>query len=102
MEYGIRRYLNFKEILCLKYASIIGTLFDMKMLNKINPLNNIIKDEDIFKLVEKLNENYFIELHNEIQQKNSVYPVVDTVIRNEINNPSSFLWDLEIERERNI
>ena len=41
----------------------------MKILNKINPLNNIIKDEDIFKLVEKLNENYFIELHNETQQK---------------------------------
>ena len=66
---SLNKILNFREILILKYASIIGTLFDMKMLNKINPLNNIIKDEDIFKLVEKLNENYFIELHNEIQQK---------------------------------
>ena len=66
---SLNKILNFREILILKYASIIGTIFDMKMLNKINPLNNIIKDEDIFKLVEKLNDNHFIELHNEIQQK---------------------------------
>ena len=38
-------------------------------MNKINPINNIIKKEDIIKLVEKLNLNYFIELHNEIQIK---------------------------------
>ena len=66
---SLNKILNFKEILCLKYASIIGTLFDMKILNKINPLNNIIKNEDIIKLVEKLNENYFIEFHNESQLK---------------------------------
>ena len=66
---SLNKVLNFKEILILKYASIIGTLFDLKILNKINPLNNIIKNEDIIKLVEKLNENYFIELHNEIQSK---------------------------------
>ena len=66
---SLNKILNFKEILILKYASIIGTIFDMKILNKINPLNNIVKDEDIIKLVEKLNENYFIELHNEIQLK---------------------------------
>ena len=66
---SLNKILNFKEILILKYASIIGTIFDMKILNKINPLNNIVKNEDIIKLVEKLNENYFIELHNEIQLK---------------------------------
>ena len=66
---SLNKILNFREILILKYASIIGTLFDMKLLNKINPLNNIIKNEDIIKLVEKLNENYFIELHNESQLK---------------------------------
>ena len=66
---SLNQILNFKEILILKYASIIGTLFDLKILNKINPINNIIKKEDIIKLVEKLNLNYFIELHNEIQIK---------------------------------
>ena len=66
---SLNKILNFRQILVLKYASIIGNLFDMKLLNKINPLNNIIRNEDIIKLVEKLNENYFIELHNEIQLK---------------------------------
>ena len=68
---SINKILNFREILILKYASIIGTIFDMKILNKINPLNSIVKNEDILKLAEKLNQNYFLEFHNETALKKS-------------------------------
>ena len=66
---SINKLLNFKEILILKYASIIGTIFDIKTLDKINPLNSIIKIEDIINLSEKLTKEYFAELHNENQIK---------------------------------
>ena len=61
---SINKILNFREILILKYASIIGTIFDIKTLDKINPLNSIIKIEDIIILIEKLNKEYFAELYN--------------------------------------
>ena len=66
---SINKLLNFREILILKYASIIGTIFDIKTLDKINPLNSIIKIEDIINLAEKLTKEYFAELHNENQIK---------------------------------
>ena len=65
---SINKILNFREILILKYASIIGTIFDIKILDKINPLNSIIKIEDIINLTEKLNKEYFVELYNNDNQ----------------------------------
>ena len=65
---SINKILNFREHLILKYASIIGTMFDIKTLDKINPLNSIIKIEDIINLVEKLNKEYFAELYNVYNQ----------------------------------
>ena len=65
---SINKILNFREILILKYASIIGTIFDIKTLDKVNPLNSIIKIEDIIVLAEKLNKEYFLELYNNDNQ----------------------------------
>ena len=65
---SINKILNFREILILKYASIIGTMFDIKTLDKINPLNSIIKIEDIIMITEKLNKEYFAELYNNDNQ----------------------------------
>ena len=66
---SINKILNFREILILKYASIIGTIFDIKTLDKINPLNSIIKIENIINLTEKLNKEYIAELYNDDQMK---------------------------------
>ena len=58
----INSLLSFKEILLLKYTCTIGTFFDVQTLNKINPLNLIIKREDLNNMMEKLNNEYIIEL----------------------------------------
>ena len=66
---SMNKILNFREILILKYASIMGTMFDIKILDKINPLSSIIKIEDIITLAEKLNKEHFVELFNDNQIK---------------------------------
>ena len=66
---SMNKLLNFREILILKYASIMGTMFDIKILDKINPLSSIIKIEDIITLTEKLNKEHFVELFNDNQTK---------------------------------
>ena len=66
---SMNKLLNFREILILKYASIMGTMFDIKILDKINPLSSIIKIEDIIILTEKLNKEHFVELFNDNQTK---------------------------------
>ena len=58
----INSLLIFKEILLLKYACTIGTIFDIQTLDKINPLNLIIKKEDLYNIVEKLSNEYIIEV----------------------------------------
>ena len=58
---AINSLLTFKEILLLKYGCTIGTFFDIQTLNKINPLNIIIKKEDLNNIMEKLNNEYIIE-----------------------------------------
>ena len=58
---AINNLLNFKEILLLKYGCTIGTFFDIQTLDKINPLNLIIKKEDLNNIMEKLNNEYIIE-----------------------------------------
>ena len=58
----INSLLSFKEILLLKYACTIGTIFDIQTLDKINPLNLIIKREDLNNIMEKLCNEYIIEV----------------------------------------
>ena len=59
---AINTLLNFKEILLLKYACTIGTIFDVQTVDKINPLNMIIKKENLINIMDKLSNEYIIEL----------------------------------------
>ena len=59
---AINTLLNFTEILLLKYACTIGTIFDVQTVDKINPLNMIIKKENLINIMEKLSNEYIIEL----------------------------------------
>ena len=72
---AINSLLSFKEILLLKYACTIGTIFDVQTLDKINPLNIIIKKEDLNNTMEKLSNEYIIEIfENEgINRKTNKY-----------------------------
>jgi hypothetical protein len=58
----INSLLNFKETLILKYACVLGTIFDLQTLDKLNPLNTIIKIKDLEKVMLKLSNEYIIEL----------------------------------------
>ena len=58
----INSLLNFKETLILKYACILGTIFDLQTLDKLNPLNNIIKIKDLEKVMLKLSNENVIEI----------------------------------------
>ena len=58
----INSLLSFKEILILKYASVIGTVFDIKTLDKLNPLKSIIKRKDLEKILIKLYNEYILEI----------------------------------------
>ena len=49
---AINTLLNFKEILLVKYACTIGTIFDVQTVDKINPMNVIIKREDLNNIME--------------------------------------------------
>ena len=60
----INNIIDCKEILLLKYACTIGTIFDIQTLEEINPLNMIIKREDLEDIMIKLNNYYIIELYN--------------------------------------
>ena len=61
----INNLLDFREIILLKYASIIGTIFDIKTFDKMNPLKNIFKIRDLEKILLKLNDEYIIETFTE-------------------------------------
>ena len=61
----INNLLNFKEILLLKYACTIGTIFDIQTLDKINPLNILIKTEDLFHIIQKLSDEYIVEIFDD-------------------------------------
>ena len=61
----INNLLNFKETLLLKYACTIGTIFDIQTLDKINPLNILIKREDLFEIMQKLCDEYIIEIFDD-------------------------------------
>jgi hypothetical protein len=61
----INNILDFKEILLLEYASIIGTIFDLKTFDKLNPLKSIIKINDLEKILLKLKNEYIAEIFTE-------------------------------------
>ena len=63
----INNLLTFKEALLLKYACTIGTFFDIQTLDKINPLNLIIKREDLYNIMQKLCDEYVIEVFGDEQ-----------------------------------
>lgn len=44
--------LEFREIVVLKYAATIGTIFDVDKLYKLNPINNFSMD-DIYAILSK-------------------------------------------------
>ena len=58
----INSILNFKETLILKYACVLGTIFDLQTLDKLNPLNNIMKIKDLEKVMLKLSNENIIEI----------------------------------------
>ena len=61
----INNLLNFKETLLLKYACTIGTIFDIQTLDKINPLNLLIKREDLYQIIKKLCDEYVVEIFDD-------------------------------------
>ena len=61
----INSLLNFKETLLLKYACTIGTIFDIQTLDKINPLNLLIKREDLYQIIQKLCDEYIVEIFDD-------------------------------------
>jgi hypothetical protein len=61
----INSLLNFKETLLLKYACTIGTIFDIQTLDKINPLNLLIKREDLYRIIQKLCDEYIVEIFDD-------------------------------------
>ena len=58
----INSILNFKETLIFKYACILGTIFDLQTLDKLNPLYSIFKMKDLIKVIEKLEKEHIIEI----------------------------------------
>ena len=75
---SINSLLSFKEILLLKYASVIGTVFDLKTLDKMNPMKSILKIKDIEKILLKFNNEYLIETFTEEieNQKNKIQNLI--------------------------
>ena len=63
----INSLLNFKETLIFKYACIIGTIFDLQTLDKLNPLYSIIKLRDLKNCIEKLNKEHIIEIFSDFK-----------------------------------
>ena len=63
----INSILNFKETLIFKYACIIGTIFDLQTLDKLNPLYSIIKMKDLEKVMEKLDKEHIIEIFSDFK-----------------------------------
>ena len=59
---SINNTLTFKELLLFKYASVIGTVFHIKTLNKLNPIKKFVKMKDLERTLLKLNNEYFIEI----------------------------------------
>ena len=68
----INSLLSNKEIMILKYASIIGNIFDLKTLEKLNQLKSNIKVKDIEKIFNKLNNEYLLEIYyQDVENKNN-------------------------------
>ena len=67
----INTLLSYKEIILIKYASIIGNIFDLNTLEKLNPLKNLIKIKEIEKILLKLNNEYLLEIYYQEIEKNT-------------------------------
>lgn len=53
--------LSFKEIIILKHASVIGTIFDIEKLDEFHPFNNIAFDE-LYQLMNILEQKGMLEI----------------------------------------
>ena len=75
---AINNTLAFKEKLLLEYASVIGTVFDIKTLDKLNPIKNFVKMKDLERILLKINNEYFIEIFtDEVEsQKNKAQNLI--------------------------
>ncbi|KAL4462875.1 hypothetical protein ABPG72_011131 [Tetrahymena utriculariae] len=60
-----------EELLIMKIASVIGTVFDFEMLSKVQPFKELIKNDQLIDLLTNLEQNQFIEIveHN----SNNIY-----------------------------
>ena len=65
----INSFLNFRETLIFKYACILGTIFDLQILDKLNPLYSIIKMTDLKNVVDKLDKEHIIEIFSYLKNK---------------------------------
>ena len=65
----INNLLHFKDILIVKFASILGNIFDLNSLNKINPLQHIVKIKDLEKVFNKLTNESITEIYTEEIEK---------------------------------
>ena len=66
----INSLLSYQEIMLLKYASIIGNIFDLKTLEKLNSMKTI-KVKEMEKILIKLNNEYLLEIYyRDVENKN--------------------------------
>ena len=63
--------LNPKEIIILKCASAIGTIFDLNILNVINPFVTIMND-DLLKMIYSFEKSSLIEILYDLNPKNLI------------------------------
>lgn len=59
--------LNVKEIVILKYASVIGNIFDLEKLSKILPFNNI-SDNDLYTILQKFEVRILSYIYNNYRE----------------------------------
>jgi class 3 adenylate cyclase len=63
--------LSPKEIILMKYASVIGNLFDIDKLNELNPFNSITMD-DLLSILKNLESLNMIEILYDLKPKQMV------------------------------
>lgn len=73
----------------MKVASVIGDVFDIQTLNKINPFKDAINYETLSKILNDLDRRNFIEIL-EIQENNIYYRFSNSLIREVIYQRMTF------------
>ena len=71
---AINNTLDFKEKLLVEYPSVIGTVCDIKTLDKLNPNKNFVKMKDLERILLKLNNEYFIEIFTDEVKTKKIRP----------------------------